>query len=128
MKKQLSAQAVERTKPPKTGRLEIDDLVVPGLVLRVTDKGVKSWSLLYRVAGEGGLTTTGLPKRGKLRRITLGRYPVLDLKGARDAARRALALADTQPLTLGFPCRQRLLGALGDQRTLLLGQGGVNMQ
>jgi integrase len=94
MKKQLSAQAVERTKPPKTGRLEIDDLVVPGLVLRVTDKGVKSWSLLYRVAGEGGLTTAGLPKRGKLRRITLGRYPVLDLKGARDAARRALALAD----------------------------------
>ena len=81
-------------RPPVSGRLEIGDLVVPGLTFRVTDKGVRSWSLLYRILGEGGETATGIPKRGKLRRLTLGRYPVLGLKGAREAARKGLELAD----------------------------------
>ena len=94
MKKQLTEQAVKRMKPPKTGRVEIGDLVVPGLMLRMTDKGVLSWSVLYRIAGEGGETESGVPLRGKLRRQTLGRYPVMGLKKAREAARRALELAD----------------------------------
>lgn len=102
MRSKLTEQAVARRKPPKTGRDEIDDLVVPGLVLRVTDKGAKSWSLLYRVAGEGGETATGLPKRGKLRRITLGRHPAMGLKAAREAARKALETADagTDPVAV----------------------------
>jgi hypothetical protein len=44
---------------------------------------------MYRVAGrgEGG-------NRGGLRRMTLGAYPLIDLKAAREKARAALDLAD----------------------------------
>jgi integrase len=94
LRKQLTEQGVARLSPPKAGRVEVADKGVLGLVFRVTDRGVRSWSLLYRIAGEGGETASGLPKRGKLRRLTLGRYPVLDLKKAREAAREALELAD----------------------------------
>ena len=73
----LTAAAVERIKPPKTGRVEYWDTLLPGLGLRVTDKGNKSWTLLYRV-------------HGKQRRLTPGRYPLLGLADARQAARDAL--------------------------------------
>jgi len=56
-------------------RAEHWDSVVPGLHLRVTDAGVKTWRLAGRL-GPGGL----------LRRVTLGRYPTLSLKGARELA------------------------------------------
>lgn len=93
-KARLTAVAVERLNPPKSGRSEVQDIVVPGLCLRVTEKGAKSWSLLYRVAGEGGLNANGRQLRGKLKRMTLGQYPLMDLSEARQKARDGLDLAD----------------------------------
>lgn len=87
MKKYFTEAALERLKPPTEGRVEWGDTVVPGLMLRVTAGGVMSWSVLYKVRGEGGLSpVTGRPLRGTQRRITLGTYPILGVKKAREAA------------------------------------------
>jgi integrase len=86
MRVRLTEKAVERiTLPAGKEREEVHDEYLPGLVLRV-GRNSKSWSLIYRVAGAGA--------RGALSRMTLGRYPVLDLKAARDKAREALEAAD----------------------------------
>lgn len=77
MKRKLTVAAVEKIRPPASGRLEIFDELMPGLALRVTDKGRKSWSVMFRL-------------HGKLVRMTLGIYPVLKLDRARAAARAAL--------------------------------------
>lgn len=58
-------------------RAEVGDLLCPGLYLRCSARGGKSWSLLVRV-------------QGKIRRVTLGRYPVLTLAGAREDALRLM--------------------------------------
>lgn len=87
MKKYFTEAALERMRPPAEGRVELGDTVVPGLMLRVTAGGVMSWSVLYKVRGEGGLSpVTGRPLRGTQRRITLGTYPILGVKKAREAA------------------------------------------
>jgi integrase len=81
--------AVSKLAPEAGRRLEVFDTLTPGLALRITESGKKSWSVMYRVAGrgEGG-------NRGGLRRMTLGAYPLIDLKAAREKARAALDLAD----------------------------------
>jgi integrase len=72
----LTAIAVEKLGPPAAGRIEVHDAEVPGLVLRISSSGVKSWSFTYRVKSEA-------------RRLTLGQYPGVSLKLARDRAREA---------------------------------------
>ena len=56
---------------PGTTRQDIHDAKARGLVLRVTPKGVKSWSLMYVFEGQK-------------RRLTLGEYPDLKLADARE--------------------------------------------
>ncbi len=73
----LTVEAVRKLTPPKNGRIEIRDSRVTGLCLRVTNKGVKSWSLFYRFEGRN-------------RRMTLGKWPLVDLSEAREEARNAL--------------------------------------
>jgi len=68
----LSALGVEKLQPPAQGRSEIHD-DTPGLVLRVTANGVKSFSFKYQ-------------RKGRLRRLTLGQYPGLSLGEARKRA------------------------------------------
>jgi len=73
----LTDRVVQQAKT-KEVRVEIADAVVPGLYLIVQPTSVKSWAVRYRVG-----THT--------RKLTLkGRYPVLSLAKARDAARKAL--------------------------------------
>ena len=73
----LTDRVVQQTKA-KAARVEIADAVLPGLYLIVQPTGAKSWAVRYRM----GLRT---------RKLTLpGRYPVLSLAKARDAARMAL--------------------------------------
>jgi integrase len=72
----LSAAFIDKVAPPQAGRVEYHDTEVPGLVLRVTAAGVKSYSLTYRF-------------RGVLRRLTLGQHPGLTLKEARERGREA---------------------------------------
>jgi len=82
-KKKLTAASVERINPPRDGRVEVWDAIVPGLMLRVSKSGSKSWSVVYRVAGS----------HRRVRRMTLGKMPIIDLSRARDAARTALEVA-----------------------------------
>jgi len=72
----------------------IFDGSVPGLSIRFgLQPGSGSWSLLYRVIGEGGTTPTGRKLRGKKDRLPLGHYPAVSLEAARAAANTALAQA-----------------------------------
>jgi integrase len=63
-------------------RANIADDVVPGLRLRVSPSGAKSWAVYYRLRGSQDE-----------RLYTLGQYPVLSLGRAREEARRILARA-----------------------------------
>ena len=75
--KVLTEISVQKVKGPATGRAEHFDALVPGLSLRVTSRGHKSWAMLYR-------------HNGRSRRFTIGTYPAIALKDAREAARDAL--------------------------------------
>lgn len=77
----LTDRFIQGIKQPKAGRLEFTDALVPGLNLRVTQSGKKSWSLVYRSPLE-----LGKSGHGKQRRLTLGRYPLVSLDLARKKA------------------------------------------
>lgn len=72
-KAKLTAAAVERLKAPPTGQVDYFDSAYPGLALRVSASGVRSWVYFGRV-------------HGKLRRVTLGRSPAMNLAEARRKA------------------------------------------
>jgi integrase len=85
MKKHLTDAAIQRFRIPASGQLEIFDLGYPGLALRIGHGGAKSFVLFYHHGG-------------KLRRVTLGRWPEVSLAGARDAwrkTREAIAKGET---------------------------------
>jgi integrase len=86
-KKKLTEEGVARLKPPRTGQVDYFDDYLPGLILRVNYGGKKSWKALHYLKR--------LDRNGKRVSIptthTLGRYPVLKLKEAREKARQFLA-------------------------------------
>ena len=75
-RKALTAASIDRIKPPASGQVEYFDKGFPGLALRVSYGGGKSFVYFYRIGG-------------KLRRMTLGTYPAISLAQARDAWRKA---------------------------------------
>ena len=100
-KKMFTEAGLERLRAPDSGRVEYGDTVVPGLMLRVSETGVKSWSVLYKVKGEGGASQkTGRALKGTQRRISLGLDPILGVKQARETAmdvlQKAFAGADAR--------------------------------
>ena len=76
MGKGLTVRAVEAATAPKERR-EIADGYLPGLYLIVHPTGAKSWAVRYR-------------HHGQSRKFTLGGYPLLDLKAARESGAKAL--------------------------------------
>ena len=93
MKKFLTDVMLRRLRPPRSGRLEIGDKGpkgIDGLVIRVTPRGAVSFSVVYKVPGEGGVSPTGRLLTGRQHRITLGRYPALGLSEARKKAQEIL--------------------------------------
>ena len=73
--------------PPQGKQIDLFDAIMPGLVLRVNYGGAKVWRALYYIKREdehGNRLT--LPHTHKL-----GRFPVLNVKQAREAARKFLA-------------------------------------
>ena len=72
----LTTRAVETIKPGQKRR-EIPDRHMPGLYLVVQPSGAKGWAVRYRYAGTP-------------RKHTLGAYPAIDLKTARNLASKAL--------------------------------------
>lgn len=75
----LTTKAVEAIKPA-IARREIPDSLLPGLYFIVQPSGAKSWAVRYRHGG-------------KPRKHTLGPYPRVDLKAARELGGKALRAA-----------------------------------
>ncbi|ANK83463.1 MAG: hypothetical protein TEF_12735 [Rhizobiales bacterium NRL2] len=75
-KRNLNAAVVERLKPPAKGQEDQFDKGYPGLALRISYGGRKSWVFFYRL-------------RGKQRRMKLGSWPAMSLAEARQAWRDA---------------------------------------
>jgi hypothetical protein len=76
----LTPVAVERMRPT-TKRREVSDNVASGLYLIVQPSGAKSWAVRYR-----------FDRRPC--KLTLGRYPAVDLSVARDHAKAVIAAVD----------------------------------
>lgn len=89
VRERLTDKRLMKLTAPAGKRLEVADTIVRELHLRVSQRGVKSWSVVYRVAGEGEAG-----RRGKMRRMTLGGYPLFSLEKARERARVALGAAE----------------------------------
>lgn len=70
----LTDRAVQAARAGAGARLELWDLRTPGLCLRVTGRGVKTWIFRYRMPD------------GRQPRFTIGSPPAIGLKGARDCA------------------------------------------
>jgi integrase len=79
-KKALTDAAVKRLKPPASGQIDVFDEGFPGLALRISYGGRKSWAYFYRAGG-------------RLKRMSLGTYPALGLAAAREAWRTARTAA-----------------------------------
>ena len=77
----LTQAAVERLKPPPSGRIEAWDSQLPGFGLRIAASGLKTWQAFYRVNGK-----TVREKLG-----TLAQIP--NVADARELARQSMAKA-----------------------------------
>lgn len=77
---ELTPVAVEKMKPG-AARREVPDGRFKGLYLVIQPSGSKSWAFRYR-------TTEGTP-----RKLTLGSWPLMDLKSAREEASKAYLAA-----------------------------------
>jgi integrase len=81
VKKHLTDRFVQSVVPPTSGRAVYVDDDAPGLELRVSADGRKSWSIRYR------------PKGGERKRETHGTYPAVKLADARQRAKEIAAAA-----------------------------------
>jgi integrase len=81
MKRRLTDRFVQSVAPPASGRSVSIDTEAPGLELRVSSSGGKSWSIRYR------------PKGGERKRTTYGTYPAIPLAEARARAKEIAAAA-----------------------------------
>src|SRR5438874_5816919 len=84
----FTAKWVEAVKPPKQGQVDYFDAKPPGVGLRLSNSGRKTWFVMYRTGG-------------RLRRLTLGTYPALSLADARNqatSAKRAAAQGEDPAL------------------------------
>jgi integrase len=75
MRRDITDLYLQSLKPPVSGRLEIHDVRVNGLMLRVTSAGVVTWSVRSRLAD------------GKRVRPSLGHWPETSIREARIRAR-----------------------------------------
>ncbi|RVL05660.1 tyrosine-type recombinase/integrase [Sinorhizobium meliloti] len=81
-KEKLTDRRLKTMKPAEKGkRYEIGDAVVPGLAVRVTDKGTRTFILVGRMPGKDTVS-----------RPTIGEYGVVTLEAARAKAREWLEL------------------------------------
>ena len=75
MKRKLTTKFIEGLKPNPSKRVDIRDAVMPGLVIRVSKSGTKTFSFHKRI-------------NGTMRRLTIGRYGVVSLADARERCRQ----------------------------------------
>jgi len=77
MTSRLTDKKVQALKAEPGQRLEVYDTAEPGLLIRVSDAGLKTWFCRYRLKG------------GRQPRLKLGTYPATSLTDARERARNA---------------------------------------
>lgn len=85
-RKALTAATVKRIKPPAAGQKDHFDATLPSFALRVSATGARSYIYFYR-------PRTG-PRKGKLRRLTVGRVAEMELAEARRKVRRYIEQVD----------------------------------
>lgn len=98
--KRLVDALVRSIKPPPSGRLELADIRCPGLALRITPAGVRSWCFRFRD-----------PRTAKTTRSTIGKYPGVKLAEARESAeslRREVACG-INPVEVKRQSRQQVI-------------------
>ena len=66
-----------RSYQPRAAQYAIGDAACPGLCIRITPKGIKTFAFAYRNKGTG-----------KVAWLTLGRYPDVPLARARETRQR----------------------------------------
>jgi len=82
MKRKLTTKFIEGQKPNPSKRLDFRDELMPGLVLRISTSGTKTFCLHKRI-------------NGKMRRLTIGRFGVVSLAEARERVRQVLYEIET---------------------------------
>jgi Arm DNA-binding domain len=102
-RKTLTDRLVTAARPAPAGtRVSHLDAVVPGLVLRVTNSGAKTWSLVKWVDG-------------RALRVGIGSYPGVGLAAARGIAREKLeAIARGEDPRRTKAARERTFNAVAD--------------
>jgi integrase len=104
--KRFNAQTVKSLRP-QARRVDYFDSTTPGLGLRVTPNGIKTWFFMYRVNGK------------RLRRWTIGRYSTFSLADAREKVKIAnggLAKEGLDPAAAKIESRgARTVGELADE-------------
>lgn len=77
---------LQTLQPVSNRRLEIGDKECKGLLVRVNKSNTKSFNVIFRIVGDGGVSENGKLLRGKQQRITLGQYPEISIDEARQEA------------------------------------------
>ena len=98
-RKKLTSVTLEKLPPPSKGQVDYFDSAYPALALRITAKGVRSWTCFGRV-------------HGRLKRATLGRYPGMTLAEAR---REASATAESMRQGVNPAAAKRAAARAGDR-------------
>jgi integrase len=86
--KRLTEEGIARLKAPPGKQVDYRDAVLPGLTLRVNFGGKKTWRAAYRKDGKPD--KDGKPGKTYETAKPLGRWPIMGLKEAREAARAFL--------------------------------------
>lgn len=79
--KALTAASVEKLKPDDAP-YRIPDTRAQGLAIRIAANGTKSWDLAFKITGTG-----------KVRRVSLGKFPAVTIEEARRRARELVEAA-----------------------------------
>lgn len=142
--KKLSDTAIQAAlaKPRRT-RVDLTDGAVSGLTLRIGQTRGATWSLVFRVVGEGGISNRGHARKGIKYRVSLGTYPEVSLEAARAKANAYLdqsknGISPTQALEQAATARGLTVKALAEKfiadyirmkqlRSLLKYEGAINV-
>jgi integrase len=117
----LTQRQIDTTKPPKDGRLDLRDSATPGLVLRISPTGSKSWSYEFRSPITGKMARYTLPAvtlaearaQAMAHKMTVrsGSDPVLEAKEALELRREEHARAQSVDVVLDAYARDFVAGA-----------------